>query len=543
MCRARWLAVLLLLGSWQLLPAAPLNGPVPAPLLCVRLVGPPTLKAVFYPGNKQARPFQAPLTAGLRPGYIYRLQLSGFPGHPGLVLYPSLEVRGSLQLPKAGRSFDHPVPLSISADDIERALRGELVTRVIVLEHPDQALAEASSPDQALEIDVGSRDPLAEGRLRGRPVLIVRLGGRELTGEELERQAVPGTVLLPGDRMLPPPAVPPYMPWACFRMIDPIAGAKPPEEECLQDGGDIGIRAGIGPNGEVMGLDPSDTVAAYTDSRGRRKVSVSNRICVCVPRFIVVRSVTALVAYSTNVNPVGAQGVQAQNQMLGRMPSLETAKNERLAAVRGRAKGSGLFAATSPDLVARTEVLNAFRLEVDLGEFLGTERMRWLTEEQRTKLTRKMEFALGFQRTTGLSANESIQEGPQAVGRVDGVDIFVGAQDTREVLACCHQVTPPPPDKPLYLYKWADRQSAKVGEIVTFYLKYSNVGGRTITDVAVADSLTGRLEYIPGSAKSDRDALFTTRANPAGSEVLHWEMRGPLLANQSGIVTFQARVR
>ena len=208
--------------------------------------------------------------AGLRPGYIYRVQLSGFPGQPGLVLYPSLEVRGSLQLPKASRPWEHPVPLAFTPDDVDHVLRGDLITKIIVLEHPDQALPEASARDLPLEIDGGQRDPMMEARVRGRPVLIVRLGGRDLEADELQRQAVPGTVLLPGDRMLPPPAAPPYMPWACFPMLDPIAGAKPPEEECLQDGGDTAVRAGIGPNGEVLGLDPSDTVAAYTDSQGRR---------------------------------------------------------------------------------------------------------------------------------------------------------------------------------------------------------------------------------------------------------------------------------
>src|SRR5207244_11350770 len=131
----------------------------------------------------------------------------------------------------------------------------------------------------------------------------------------------------------PAPAVPPYMPWACFPMIDPLAGPKPPEEECLKDGGDTGIRAGIGPNGEVLGIDPSDTVAAYTDSRGQRKVSVSNRICVCVPRFLVIRSVTGLLSYTTALNVVDTQSVQGQTQMRGAVPSQEANQAERLARV------------------------------------------------------------------------------------------------------------------------------------------------------------------------------------------------------------------
>ena len=79
--------------------------------------------------------------------------------------------------------------------------------------------------------------------------------------------------------------------------------------------------------------------------------------------------------------------------------------------------------------------------------------------------------------------------------------------------------------------------------MVTFYLKYTNHGGKPISDVALSDSLTGRLEYVPGSARSDRNAVFTTQENEAGSVILRWEVTGKLLPGQSGIVSFQAKMR
>jgi uncharacterized repeat protein (TIGR01451 family) len=82
-----------------------------------------------------------------------------------------------------------------------------------------------------------------------------------------------------------------------------------------------------------------------------------------------------------------------------------------------------------------------------------------------------------------------------------------------------------------------------VGDIVTFSLRYSNMGGRPITDVAVTDSLSGRLEYVPGSAQSDRDAVFTMQENEVGSVVLRWEITGTLQPGQSGRLRFKARVR
>ena len=95
----------------------------------------------------------------------------------------------------------------------------------------------------------------------------------------------------------------------------------------------------------------------------------------------------------------------------------------------------------------------------------------------------------------------------------------------------------------MLIIKWPDRYGALVGDVVTFTLKYTNSGGRPITNIVVSDSLTTRFEYVPGTAKTDRAAIFTTQPNEAGSQVLRWEIPGSLQPRESGIVTFQVRVR
>jgi uncharacterized repeat protein (TIGR01451 family) len=134
-------------------------------------------------------------------------------------------------------------------------------------------------------------------------------------------------------------------------------------------------------------------------------------------------------------------------------------------------------------------------------------------------------------------------EGTAVVGRVEaGPEVVRATAEVRDVTVCCGEA-PVPPDRPLRLFKWADRQAAQVGDVVTFSLKYSNVGGRPMTDVAVSDSLSPRLEYVPGSAQADRDAVFTVQPNEAGSVVLRWEIGGKLQPGTSGIVRFKARIR
>src|SRR5947209_19208505 len=87
--RTTWLLAAVGLALSALLPTpvrATLPGPLPskgpAPLLYVRFVGPPGLHITFYPGDMPCREYEAPVVAGLRPGYLYRVKVWGLPGHP-----------------------------------------------------------------------------------------------------------------------------------------------------------------------------------------------------------------------------------------------------------------------------------------------------------------------------------------------------------------------------------------------------------------------------------------------------------------------------
>src|SRR5207237_1154642 len=159
-----------------------------------------------------------------------------------------------------------------------------LVTKVVYLEHPDRAAPALGTGNEPAEMPIPpGRDLIAEARELGRPMLVVRLGQRTLAREELAHESVPGTILHPGERVLPPAARPPCVPPASPCFFDPVLGPAPPDAECLRDGGDRGLPAGIGADGHVYGLDAEDTVAEYTDSRGQRRITCSNRVCICVP--------------------------------------------------------------------------------------------------------------------------------------------------------------------------------------------------------------------------------------------------------------------
>jgi uncharacterized repeat protein (TIGR01451 family) len=525
-----------------MVPSLPGRGP--SPLLFVRFIGPAGLQATFYQGQPRGRAFDAPVVVGMRPGYFYRIQLSHLSRHPGVSIYPTLEVRGSLNLPPRMNAAAYPAPVVLTDADIESVLAGNLISKVVYLEHPDRAMPTTTPLDQPIENDLPpGHDLLAEARDRGRPMLILRMGGRLLVSdEELTHSSVAGTILHPGEKVMMPAAHPPCVLQDCRPFHDPRLGPKPPEEECLHDGGDQGIRAGYDVNGRLGGVEPEDTVAEYTDSFGHRHVTHSNRVCLCVPRYAVLRCETPLSRYDSVLAVNDTRRVQFQRAFDVLMPPLLARKYEQLQGARGRERASVNEGVTVPGGLARLEVLDAVNVELGPIALIGTRAVQTLTEIQRTLLLKQMEFARLLSSRAGVQSAVSVV-GTSVVGRIEaGAKIVQAEVETRDLTVCCNE-TPCPPDRPLVLIKCADRHSAQVGEVVTFILKYSNHGGKPIADIAVTDSLTTRLDYVPGSAQSDRAAVFTTQANEAGSLILRWEVTGRLMPGQSGVVRFQARIR
>ena len=120
----------------------------------------------------------APAQAGLLVGHLYRLRISDMPEFPGVELYPTIEMLDRLHAPP-GQEAEFPVPVAFTTDEIEQALEGGLVTKVIYLEQPQFAIPRQS---EGLMLPVQTLSPsvnlLSVADQLGRPLVIVRLGGR-----------------------------------------------------------------------------------------------------------------------------------------------------------------------------------------------------------------------------------------------------------------------------------------------------------------------------------------------------------------------------
>ena len=118
------------------------------------------------------------LLAGMLIGAVYRLRVTNIPLQPGLEVYPTVEVIDRTYPPlRMTKRF--PIPIELTQDELELALQGKFVTRVIYVEEPTTALPVVEEPGHQSYFEVSrGDDPLAGADRLGRPVAILRLGGR-----------------------------------------------------------------------------------------------------------------------------------------------------------------------------------------------------------------------------------------------------------------------------------------------------------------------------------------------------------------------------
>jgi len=117
------------------------------------------------------------LKVGLMVGQLYRIRITGIKFRPGEEVYPTIELVNRL-FPPEGKKLRFSVPIEFTHEELELALRGRLVTRVVYLENPKKPLPRRQGVDQRY-FDVGNKtDPLIVADRLGRPMAIMRMGSR-----------------------------------------------------------------------------------------------------------------------------------------------------------------------------------------------------------------------------------------------------------------------------------------------------------------------------------------------------------------------------
>lgn len=465
-----------------------LLAPPPKPRELCPPVGPPApllaVKPILADGYTLAvdpteKGFASGSVWGFRPGYVYRLKVVNA-AHPEESIAGTLEVRGSI-VPRPGMKYmEFAAAVGVSKTDVKAALGGGIVTKVIYLEDPEKALPLEQKANDPLEVAADDeREALDLARQSGRVVAVLRIGGRVPSKQEMTEAYIDGTVLLPGESALAKPSVPPLFGGSAVPLYDPILGPKPLTEECFPNGGDRGPRIGIGPGGRLGNLDPTDAALEYTRGSKREAVT-SNTVCLCSPRFVVRRSEAVAAVVS------GAMTTMEVRQAFGRSVFAQRVHTEELV---GRDRTLGLVSRTRPGAAVQIVWLHA----------LGS-----------THSLKGMATTFSTDSVTAVVAVDEINSFPNRLTLEKGVD-------------------PPGP--------------YKSGDEVTITLKYANNTRQEIKDLVLSDSLSGRLEYVAGSAAADRPSNVTTALNEAGSVVIRFEIPGPIPPAGTGVAQFKVKVR
>lgn len=559
-------------------------------------------------------PQDAPLHAAVMIGGAYRLQLTNIPNEPGVELYPTIEVIDRI-FPPAGEEARFPVQIVITTDDLEQALQGALVTRVIYLEDPLNAFPEVQAPCEQRSLDVGGgQDPLHVADQFGRPVALLRLGTRTPPQQpDLLREFLHGSPpwlpLLPLETSAPVAAPEesaaitrqPHIPrddvpvpvaepqtelvgftaaetvsvgdqpavvqpaghlrhggrlhggllhaglaagdrwYACpptglqvgcgdgsnagCQVCAPGAGLDPNEYIC--DGGDQLPRARPRRDGDPRGLNIEDTVAQYETLHGSVHVVPSNRVCIYAPRFASVRRLDGVVSQELALGPETANLKDGPSDVAMREPTravMNPLQAERSVAIKGpdafrlRDRSVPVEAIDQPILIedalaALINILEQPALRLD--EILGPK------------------VRIAAQAASQWTADRGVQV---TIGELPALEV---TRDLKAAELRLYEVGP----ARLQICKLANRHSAKPGEVVTFALRFDNVGGQPLRNVVIMDSLTTRLEYIEGSQTCTKGAKFSVERNDAESLRLRWELTDELAIGEGGVIHFRCKVR
>lgn len=132
----------------------------------------------FYNGTlSQPVMGTAPAQFAVQSGRFYRFQISGLTNYPHMEFYPSVELVGELH-PPPGEAERFPIEVEILEEELRWVARGQMVTKVVYLEQADRVpLRNLTGVARVIDVEQG-QNAIAEADALGRPIAIVRIGGR-----------------------------------------------------------------------------------------------------------------------------------------------------------------------------------------------------------------------------------------------------------------------------------------------------------------------------------------------------------------------------
>ena len=298
-------------------------------------------------------------------------------------------------------------------------------------------------------------------------------------------------------------------------------------QEYIFDGGDRDPPVRLREDLSQVGLDPEDTVIQYTTKAGMTEVQAGCRVAIYAPRFGSVRKRTGVLESELALRPQTADLPAGPGTIREKLPPIQV-----MAPVRANTKDTVRVVEAFRDrqrpmpaelVLPMGEISDAFKPYEDLD----------IIRNGNIKMTDPARLAISAAAARIWS-------------NIDALQVLIDGQEAAVIVD-----QKQPREFTLYEYKGArvrickvaSEQIANPGDIISFTIRYDNIGEQPVSKLVVTDSLAPRLEYVESSQQSSLEARFSTTPNDAGSSVLRWEIDRELKPGEGGFVRFDAKVR
>lgn len=299
-------------------------------------------------------------------------------------------------------------------------------------------------------------------------------------------------------------------------------------DEYLCDGGDRGVP--FHQEGRHLGgLETEDTVADAVDEQGRRLTVPSSQVCIYAPRFGALRTMTGVKTDQKSEKAAGAQEWLRAGGVNTHLAIVTETQRDRLQQLDLRGRASGVEASAGDGSLHQSVAPQGSQALLAAHQNLAFLSDGLIRQADLPILAYAAQCAGAW-----TSDQYPILAGHDARGAAVearfSVREFVGTEDRRQ------------PGQ-LRIVKLADVEVARPGDVVTFTIRFDNLGQRDLFGVRIIDNLTPRLEYIEGSVVCQRPGSLSIEPNDAGSSILIFELDDPLKGESGDVITFQCRVR
>lgn len=307
------------------------------------------------------------------------------------------------------------------------------------------------------------------------------------------------------------------------------ADSRALSDEYIYDGDDRGERVGVDENWTIFGMQTEDTFGHFDTLDGRRLVSPSNRVKIYSPRFAAVRKVDGVFNARRNTQVGSFDEKLVMQTTRGKDFSSSTKQNVAPNGIGATNRASGLEHRTRG--VVTDQAIELIGVRNSFSAYENLELIKW----GRHSNSQTARLQLGM-----LSAN-AWQDNLRLQVHAKGAQPII-VNDLTSAQQIIH-VESDGKGSVLRVTKVASKIAAEIGDEVEFTIRFDNRSSKPVGNVTLVDNLTGRLQYVPGSAECSLKANFIDKVNEANSLMLRWEIIDPVKPFTGGIIRFKCKVQ